>query len=62
MSGLVLMCSTGISRNLCRNADITNTFKIELTAQHVGDALMEIEETRQRLTTRFSCENPNYCL
>ena len=38
----------------CRNADISNTFKLDLHALHVDEAIEEIEKTRQDLS-RFHC-------
>jgi len=40
---------------LCRNAEVSNTFKVDLHALHVDEAVAEMEKTIQDLS-RFKCK------
>lgn len=46
---------------LCRNAEVSNTFKVDLHALHVREALEEIDKTMANLT-RFKCKSIAQCL
>ena len=43
----------------CRNADVSNTFKVDLHALHVDEALYEVEKCIKDLS-KFKCECLNY--
>lgn len=41
---------------LCRNAEVSNTFKVDLHALHVDEAMAEMQKTIQDLS-RFKCKH-----
>lgn len=44
----------------CRNADVSNTFKVDLHALHVDEALYEVEKCIKDLS-KFKCESRDLC-
>lgn len=44
-----------VQRVLCRNADVSNTFKVDLHALHVDEALEELQKTMDDLS-HFQCK------
>lgn len=57
LSYLIESCKAAESLHacVCRNADVSNTFKVDLHALHVDEALYEVERTIKALSP-FKCE------
>lgn len=46
---------------VCRNAEVSNTFKVDLHALHVDEAVYEVEKTIKALSP-FKCKCQNLCI
>lgn len=45
--------------SVCRNAEVSNTFKVDLHALHVDEALYEVERTIKALSPfKCRCHSP----
>ena len=56
MENAIGMQALTLSNVDCRNAELTNTYKLDLHALHVDEALEKIEETRRDLR-KFPCKH-----